>query len=107
LGAIFTSGNCCCPDPGEYGLLLCRVVLGDVHLALKYESSVYKGDSRYPVRRPPAKTDATLGELYDSILGESKEYGGDSLQYREFIVYDRHQVYPEYVIHFKRKAPPK
>jgi hypothetical protein len=29
-------------------------------------------------------------ELFDSVLGESKQHGGDTLNYREFIVYDRY-----------------
>lgn len=38
-------------------------------------------------------------------MGESKENGGDALQYREFIIYDRFQVYPEYIISYNRIAP--
>lgn len=70
-------------------MLVCRVVLGEFHVALKYDSKRYKGtDPRCPVRRPPLKSQDGF-ELFDSILGESKQFGGDALNYREFVVYDR------------------
>jgi hypothetical protein len=54
------------------------------------------------VRRPPLKTAGQ--ELYDSVMGESINNGGDRLQHREFILYERGQAYPEYVIDFRRSA---
>jgi len=104
-GAITTEGQCSCSEPGVFGMLLCRVILGDTHICLKYDENKYKGDPRNPVRRPPAKTEGGL-DLYDSILGESKKNGADLLKYREFIVYDRRQVYPEYIVYYKRVPPP-
>jgi hypothetical protein len=91
-------------------MLLCRVALGDVHIAKYYDSALYKGDPLNPARRPPTKNisnsnlthdrmehckldanfDNRLYQLYDSVLGESKSHGGDTLNYREFIVYDRY-----------------
>lgn len=108
-GSILRKGKCQCPDQGNFGMLLCRVALGDVHIAKKYDSATYKGDPTNPVRRPPAKlkksaSDSSVDQiannnnhvnhvhafqLYDSVLGESKAHGGDLLNYREFIVYDR------------------
>lgn len=70
-------------------MLVCRVLLGDIHIALRYDSSLYKGaDPNSPVRRPPLKSKDGF-ELYDSLLGESISNGGDVLKYREFVVYDR------------------
>jgi len=104
MGAIFTSGPCKCKNQtSPYGMLLCRVILGDVHIAMKYDTKIYKGTKEKPVRRPPSKSNNE--ELYDSVMGESKLHGGDTLNYREFIVYDRLQVYPEYVIYFNRIGP--
>jgi len=105
-GAIFTTGNCECEEvKSPYGMILCRVILGDIHIAPKYDQEKYKGTKDKPVRRPPSKSENAL-ELYDSVLGESKLHGGDTLNYREFIVYDRFQVYPEYIIYFDRIGPP-
>jgi hypothetical protein len=43
-------------------------------------------------------------QLYDSVMVESTEYSGNELQYREFILYESGQAYPEYVITYKRSA---
>jgi hypothetical protein len=84
-------------------MLLCRVLLGDFHVALHYDSAKYKGsDPRSPVRRPPPKTADGI-ELYDSVLGESKANGGDTLNYREWVVYDRYI----FVIDFELKVEPQ
>jgi len=61
-----------------------------------------KVNQKKPVRRPPLKLNSM--DTYDSVLGESKIHGG-ALNYREFVVYDRYQVYPEYVISFDRIGP--
>ena len=37
-------------------------------------------------------------------MGESKTHGGDKLEYREFILYEPSQAYPEYLIQFQRSA---
>ena len=39
--------------------------------------------------------------LHDSILGDREKARGT---YREFIVFDNNQVYPEYIIIYKRLA---
>eukprot|EP01119_Soliformovum_irregulare_P014845 TRINITY_DN4097_c0_g1_i1.p1 TRINITY_DN4097_c0_g1~~TRINITY_DN4097_c0_g1_i1.p1 ORF type:complete len:497 (-),score=101.57 TRINITY_DN4097_c0_g1_i1:89-1579(-) len=105
-GAIFTPDVCRCKEPILYSMFLCRVLLGDMHIAINYNSKKYKGtDLRWPVRRPPPISEDSF-ELYDSVMGESKENGGDVLQYREFIVYDRYQVYPEYLIYYERLPAP-
>ncbi|CAF2874683.1 unnamed protein product [Rotaria sp. Silwood2] len=86
-----------------YSIILYRTLLGDVHIVKEYKSEIHRGvDANHPVRRPPQKKHSQ--ELYDSVMGESRKYGGDVLNYREFVVYDTGQAYPEYVIQFKRSA---
>ncbi|UJR17101.1 hypothetical protein I4U23_003998 [Adineta vaga] len=102
--AIFYGEGCSCGDEEEIELsmLLYRVSLGDVHIAKIYEKTIYRGQEKSPIRRPPMKENS-LG-LYDSVMGESKTHGGNALQYREFILYETGQAYPEYIIRFKRSA---
>ncbi|CAF2616047.1 unnamed protein product [Rotaria sp. Silwood2] len=79
----------------EFSIILYRTILGDVHIVKQYKKDIYRGiDKHHPVRRPPKKQN--LEELYDSVMGECKKYGGDRLNYREFIIYDGGQAYPEY-----------
>lgn len=106
-GAIFSPNPVCnCKEMKEsFGMIVCRVLLGDVHISIEYEESKYKGEKDNPIRRPPPKQSNGL-DLFDSILAESKINGGTKLNHREFIVYDRLQVYPEYIIYFNRVAPP-
>ncbi|CAF1501761.1 unnamed protein product [Adineta steineri] len=104
--AIATSMGCTCPNQRDFifMMVLYRVILGDVHVALQYDREKYcKGveKGKY-VRRPPIKTSTT--DLYDSVMGESIRHGGNRLQYREFVLYERGQAYPEYVINFRRSV---
>jgi hypothetical protein len=101
--AVFYGSGCKCKNQEnfEFSIILYRTVLGDVHIANKYDKKIYCGEDKRRVRRPPIRIN---GDLYDSVMGESKKYSGDSLQYREFILYQPDQAYPEYVIHFKRSA---
>src|SRR5690554_5341375 len=46
-------------------------------------------------RRPPERQDKNC--LFDSLVGKLP-----SMRYREFIVYDRSQCYPEFLIEYKR-----
>lgn len=101
--AIFRDIGCHCrnQDNLEFSIILYRAVLGDVHIAKKYDKAKYRGSERR-VRRPPSKEGQT--DLYDSVMGESIKNNGDRLNYREFILYEPGQAYPEYVINFKRAA---
>eukprot|EP00759_Apiculatamorpha_spiralis_P029870 PhF_6_TR31821/c0_g1_i1/m.47017 len=74
------------PINGKYTLVMSRVVLG-------YAFPTNQG--REKERRPP-KIGMTE-ELYDSVIGQT-----DVVKYREFIVYDRTQAYPEYVVEYNR-----
>lgn len=100
---IFRESDCKCrsQENFEFSIILYRTTLGDIHIAKEYKKEIYQGiDKQHPVRRPPKKENAT--QLYDSVMGESRKYGGDQLNYREFIVYEGGQAYPEYVIRYKR-----
>ncbi|CAF1500245.1 unnamed protein product [Rotaria sordida] len=79
-----------------------KAVLGDVHIAQVYDKKKYRGNDENRVRRPPLKGNDI--DLYDSVLGESKKHGGDILKYREVILYESGQAYPEYVIEYRRSA---
>jgi hypothetical protein len=106
--AISTRAGCSCSDQEQenfvFSMVLYRVVLGNVHVALIYDKQKYRNGNEKGkcVRRPPLKTAGQ--ELYDSVMGESIKNGGDRLQHREFILYERGQAYPEYVIDFRRSA---
>ena len=102
--SIFTSRGCKCPKQENllFTIVLYRALLGDVHVAQKYDKKKYKGEENCRVRRPPMKENRM--DLYDSVLGESMKYGGDRLQYREVILYESGQAYPEYIIEFRRSA---
>ena len=69
----------------HFAMLLCRVCLGELYRITDFDKSAERhvlGSSRY-----------------DSLLGDREKVRGT---YREFIVYDGAQVYPEYVIIYKR-----
>lgn len=101
--------KCSCKNQDKFvfSIILYRVVLGDVHIALRYDEEKYCGTfdrngKQIHVRRPPVKENTR--ELYDSVMGESIRNGGTHIQHREFVLYDRGQAYPEYVIDFQRSA---
>ena len=81
---------------GVRGLLLCRVCLGSFHYTLD--------------REPSAVDKYTQGEC-DSTIGDRAKAVNT---YREMVVYDRDQVYPEYLVLYERlqrgetpELPPK
>ena len=105
--AIFTSKELCeCQlvqpelqlegDKLEYSMLVYRACLGDPHIALKYDSQTYRGTKQKPVRRPPQKGDLKESPLYDCVVGESMENGGDKLKYREIIFYERASAFAQH-----------
>lgn len=75
------------PD-GERHLLVCRTVLGRVY----YSDAV--------VTDPRSCEDACIKGKFHSVLGDRKKCRGT---FREFIVFDKEQVYPNYIITYKRK----
>jgi len=69
--------------PGAFNkrkMLYCRVLIGDI------------GPGKSGLRRPPEKSTSPFGKtvLYDSVGTDGNIY----------VVFDDHQCYPEYVIHF-------
>lgn len=80
-----SSGNCY--------IFLSRVIMGVPFVTLTSQSNL---------KRPPQRSGLIL---YNSVLAECQETGHKTAQlqrYREFIVYDRKQTYPEFLITFKR-----
>ena len=67
-------------------MFLSRVTLG---------SPLITQSSHNNLRRPPERKDKHC--LYDSLLGKMPTH-----HYREFIVYDKSQCYPEFLIEYKR-----
>ena len=65
---------------GEQVMLYCRVLLGDAHRT---------NQNLQNQRRAPNHCDSVVAS-------------GGTQVHREFIVYDRHQVYPEFIIYYKR-----
>jgi len=98
IGAVYSGqGNACTCATAlgeERCMLVCRVVMGSPAIQLQATNK------EKPLRRPPEREDGTM---YDSVLGESRAWDNDaSLDFREYIVYDRRQCYPEYVILYSR-----
>ena len=77
-------------------MLLVRMILGDSYLC--------SDQNPYKYRRPPCAnmkhlrddcTDSSHGS-FDSVIGQSR-------MFREFVVYEKDQCYPEYLINYNRK----
>lgn len=81
-------------EAGGYTMILARVLLGDAQLCLEYDGKIYKKKEVAPLKAD--------GTHYDSIFAERKIYGGNTLKYREFVVFDRSQIYPEFLIYYER-----
>lgn len=97
-GAYFRHECQCSPDQvesaGLYRMLVCRVVLGRVYVEKDYEEVKYKGQFN------PANK---LG--VDSVMGEiSKLPPPKGLSFREYIVYNDSACYPEFIVHYSRRA---
>lgn len=80
------------PDPatGLYTMLLCRATLGQ----LLYTAEVNPD--------PRNCEQACLRGAFHSVLGDRKACRGT---YREFVVFDEDQVYPNYVVRYRRVLP--
>lgn len=80
-------------EDGLHRMLYCRVLLGDPH---------YTQQQMTQVRRPPDRRGSS-GLLYDAVVANSGAMAGarsGRQEHREFIVYDRTQVYPEFLVTF-------
>mmetsp|Transcript_38479 Transcript_38479/g.60046 ORF Transcript_38479/g.60046 Transcript_38479/m.60046 type:complete len:357 (+) Transcript_38479:780-1850(+) len=92
--------SCSVTSAAEHTMVIARVTLGDAHICTEYDGVTYKGEIHRPRRRPPLSEET--GHVNDSIIGESIENGGTHLTYRELVVYDRFQCYPEFVVNYQR-----
>lgn len=77
-------------------MLLCRVLLGSPFVCRSPKDFI----------RPPCKTCGDdkckeHSEFHDSVIGLNRT-SSQALLFREFVVYDRAQCYPEYLIHYIR-----
>lgn len=70
-------------------MLICRVTMGDW---IYSDSASPDVSAMMPQIRKKEK---------DSILGDRERARGT---YREFVIFNREQVYPEYIVIYKRKA---
>jgi len=75
---------------GLYAMLLCRVTCG----ACLYSDEV-KPDSKSLLSKVGPRGN------YHAVLGDREKARGT---YREFVVYDKDQVYPEYVVIYRRST---
>ena len=99
-GTYFTHQSCKASQYAEsqHGvkiLLMARVTLGDVHY-------VQHADQHKKLRRAPLVA-GKKGLVHDSVVaneGQARTTYGKQY-HREYIVYDRGQSYPEYVVYFK------
>ncbi|CAF1575389.1 unnamed protein product, partial [Didymodactylos carnosus] len=107
--AISTQIECTClnQEQIDFKMILYRVILGDVHIAKtsdrnKYRDAINNNGQRSYVCRPPVKPNS-MGDLYDSVMGESMKNDGDQLRLNcEFILYEKGQTYPKYISDFQR-----
>ncbi|KAL3880865.1 hypothetical protein ACJMK2_033071, partial [Sinanodonta woodiana] len=76
---------------GEKKMFLVRACLGEVYI----ESSS-TAHQRPPCRQCKQDKCTNHSNLYDSVVGEG------SWNFREFVLYERMQVYPEYLITYRR-----
>jgi len=112
-GAINKPPCNCDPDDitKDYQLIFSRVCLGNPFICREYDEDSFKTpDKNAEVYDPIPKQGCSLNDhpyKHHSVLAESEKDGAStSLKLREFIVYDRSQTYPEYIVHYKRLLTP-
>ena len=82
-------------------ILLCRVMLGDTGVVL----STHSNERRALCKKRKCNDDRCSHDRFDSLMAETKrnKYKKASLhRHREFVVYDRTQCYPEFLIKYKK-----
>jgi len=77
-------------DSPTWVMLVCRVVMGSPYCT----STLHNGQ-----RRPPDNA-ATPGRPFDSIFAQHGIANGGQQHHNEYVVFDRHQVYPEYIVRY-------
>ena len=86
--AIFVGHN----QNGEYFMFLMRMCLGDIFITQSEKINYI----RPPCRQCSSTRCSQHPQTFDSVVAD-----GGSFSHREFVVYDRAQCYPEYVITYK------
>jgi hypothetical protein len=116
---IFKKSPCKCTEEPTLWMIIYRVTLGHPHIALEYSKEKYRGfgdgtkiegtgtmysksEFGNAVRRPPNKPGSLTP--YDSIVGEKMEFGANRLKFREYVLFEKDQAYPEYVVEYKRSG---
>lgn len=80
------------PDKSErYPVVICRVTLGHINYCPNKDPTTDPGRTKLEA--------SCLGGEYHSVLGDRKKAKGT---YREFVVYNHHQVYPHFIVWYKR-----
>lgn len=76
---------------GDFPVVICRVALGRIKYC----------DAKDPTRSPGREVleNSCLRGDFHSVLGDRKKVRGT---YREFVVYDHHQVYPHFIVWYSR-----
>jgi hypothetical protein len=77
-------------DSSTFVMLVCRVVIGSPYCT----STAHNGQ-----RRPPDNA-ATPGRPFDSIFAQHGIGRGGQQQHNEYVVFDRLQVYPDYIVRY-------
>ena len=75
-------------DSSTLVMLVCRVVMGSPYCT---------STSHSKERRPPDNA-ATPGRPFDSIFAQHEIARGGQQQHNEYVVFNRDQVYPEYIV---------
>jgi len=78
-------------DKGHYPVMLVRTTLGNINYCASVDPTTDPG-------RDKLQNSCTAGD-YHSVLGDRKKARGT---YREFIIYDHYQVYPQYIVWYSR-----
>jgi len=69
---------------GVYATLLCRTCMGKLY---------------YTTKRDSEAGDKVVGGNFDSTCGDRSKFAGT---FRELVIYDNDQLYPEYIVFYKR-----
>jgi hypothetical protein len=77
-------------DSSTFVMLVCRVVMGSPYCTTTLHHNQ---------RRPPDNAD-TPGRPFDSIFAEKGIANGGQQHHNEYVVFNRDQVYPEYIVRF-------
>ena len=87
------SGDAYFKPAQQKAMLLCRVLMGWPHCT----------DSSHAGIRRPTSNDANDGKPFDSVFAESGVAHGGTQRHNEYVVFDKWQVYPEYLVLFSEK----